>query len=283
MRNKKTLILGTISLVAVFTVIIFLIMPNFILSVVTPDINLKGENFDGIHLNQSINELEVDEITEDNRNPNFYHLSNGMRVESGYKLDVVIKKDTLTFTIYMDDFKMAQIITNYRVVSDSEVGPFVYASLGMKGVIVVEQDKETKTKINDLYEYVLTTYAGAKEVATLTTDLEYKSLGSDNAYEVCEHINGNYYKYDTEIIVTTFEEEAKETEADKHVVITTEKTSVMDEIKDKVDEWVDEFKDKFENNKAFKTASILLGTVLGILLLWGIVKIFKKIFRWLGR
>ncbi len=80
MRNKKTLILGTISIVAVFTVIIFLIMPNFILSVVTSDINLKGENFDGIHLNQNINELEVDEITEDNLNPNFYHLSNGMRV-----------------------------------------------------------------------------------------------------------------------------------------------------------------------------------------------------------
>jgi hypothetical protein len=138
-------------------------------------------------------------------------------------------------------------------------------------------------KINDLYEYVLTTYGGAKEVKVINTELEYATLGSDRAYEVYEHINGNYYNFDTEIIVTTFEEEAKPTEADKHVVITTEKPSVMDEIKDTVNEWVDGFKDKFENNDAFKTVSILLGTILGVFLVLGIIKIFKKIFRWLGR
>ena len=93
----------------------------------------------------------------------------------------------------------------------------------------------------------------------------------------------NYYNYQTTIIVTTFEEEAKETEADKHVVISTEKPSVMDEIKDTVNEWTDSFKDKFENNQAFRTVSMILGTVLGIFLILGIVKIFKKIFRWLGR
>ena len=80
MRNKKTLILGVISLVVVFLIISFLIAPNFTLSLVTPDINLKDENFDGVHLNQNINELNVDEISEDILNPNFYHLSNGVRI-----------------------------------------------------------------------------------------------------------------------------------------------------------------------------------------------------------
>ena len=36
-----------------------------------------------------------------------------------------------------------------------------------KSVIVVEQNKDTETKINDLYEYVLTTYGGAKEVKVI--------------------------------------------------------------------------------------------------------------------
>lgn len=210
-------------------------------------------------------------------------LFNGMRVESGYTLDVIISKDTITFTVYTNDFMVTRITTNYKVVSDSEVGPFVYAASGTKSVIVVEQNKDTKTTINDLYEYVLTTYGGAKEVEVLNTDLTYAALGDDRAYEVYEHINSNYYNFDTEIIVTTFEEEAKETEADKHIVITTEKPTVMDEIKDKVDEWVDGFKDKFENNETFRTISMLLGAVLGILLIWGIIKIFKKLFRWLGR
>ena len=80
MKNKKTLILGTISSVAVLTIIIFLIAPNFILSVITPDINLKGESIGGIILNQDINELNIGEISEDILNPNLYHLSNGVRI-----------------------------------------------------------------------------------------------------------------------------------------------------------------------------------------------------------
>ena len=210
-------------------------------------------------------------------------LFSGIRVDSGYKLDAVVTKKTITLTLYTNDIMVARITTNYQVVSDSELGPFVYAGLGTKGVIVVEQNKDTKTNINDLYEYVLTTHVGAKEVEVINTDLTYAALGDDRVYEVYEHINGNYYNFDTEIIVTTFEEEAKPSEADKHVVITTEKPSVMDEIKDTVNEWVDGLKDKFENNETFKTVSVLLGTVLGILMLWGIYRIFKKIFRWLGK
>ena len=210
-------------------------------------------------------------------------LFSGSRVDSGYTLDAVISKKSITFTVYTNDFMVARITTNYRVVSDSEVGPFVYAGLGRKSVIVVEQNKDTETNINDLYEYVLTTYGGAKEAKVINTELEYATLGSDRAYEVYEHINGNYYNFDTEIIVTTFEEEAKPTEADKHVVISTEKPSVMDEIKDIVNEWADGFKDKYENNDAFKAVSILLGTLLGVFLVLGIIKIFKKIFRWLRK
>ena len=207
----------------------------------------------------------------------------GIRVEKGYTLDAVISKNSITFTIYTNDFMVARVTTNYRVVSDSEVGPFVYAGLSTKGVIVVEQNVDSKVSINELYEYVLTTYAGAKEVEPINTTLTYSELGSDDFYEVYEHINSNYYNYDTEIIVTTFEEEAKETESDKHIVINVEKPSIEDEIDDTVDNWTDEFKNQFENNKIFKTGSIILGTILGILILWGIYKIFRNIFRWLKR
>lgn len=60
--------------------IVFLITPNFVLSLITADINLKGENFNGIHLNENITKLDPDQISKDTLNPNFYYLSNGMRV-----------------------------------------------------------------------------------------------------------------------------------------------------------------------------------------------------------
>ena len=208
---------------------------------------------------------------------------NGIQVSSGYKLDAVISKDTITFSVYLNDTLVTRITTKPHVVKNSEVGPFIYAGLGHRGVIVVEQDKETTAKIQDLYEYVLTNVAGAKEVNSINTTLSYSELGSDRFYEVYEHINNNYYNYQTTIIVTTFEEEAKETEADKHVVISTVKPSIMDEITEKAEKLFEEFKTKFENNKAFKTLALVLGSVLGLLLLWGIYSIFRKFFRWLRK
>ena len=80
MKNKGILILGSISLVVVFLVISFLFAPNNMLSLVTRDISLKDENFDGIYLNENINKLNANEISEDILNPNFYYLSNGLRV-----------------------------------------------------------------------------------------------------------------------------------------------------------------------------------------------------------
>ena len=79
MKNKGRL-LGSTGLIVVFLMIVFLITPNFVLSLITADINLKGENFNGIHLNENITKLNFDQISKDTLNPNFYYLSNGMRV-----------------------------------------------------------------------------------------------------------------------------------------------------------------------------------------------------------
>ena len=100
MRNKKKLIIGTISLVAIisaFIVVIFLTAPNFILSMITPDINLEDENFNGIHLNQNITEFNKADISVDIDNPNFYNLSNGVRLitdENGDINNIAITHDT---------------------------------------------------------------------------------------------------------------------------------------------------------------------------------------------
>ena len=57
----------------------------------------------------------------------------------------------------------------------------------------------------------------------------------------------------------------------------------IDDIKDKVNDWFEDFKTKFEENKAVKAATIAFGCITGILLIYGIYVIFKKLFKWLGR
>jgi len=76
MSNKKKLILGSISLIIIFPIIIM----GILLSVATSDINLKDENFDGIDLMQNINKLYVDKSKEDINNPHIHYLSNGIRI-----------------------------------------------------------------------------------------------------------------------------------------------------------------------------------------------------------
>lgn len=100
MRNKKKFIIGTISLVAIistFTIVIFLTAPNFILSVITSDINLEDENFNGIRLNENINVYKKANISVDINNPNFYNFSNGVRLitdENGTINNIAITHDT---------------------------------------------------------------------------------------------------------------------------------------------------------------------------------------------
>ena len=100
MRNKKKLIMWTISVVIIMstcTLVIFLTAPNFSMSVITPDINLEDENFNGIYLNQNINEFNKADVSVDINNPNFYNFSNGASLitdENGNINNIAITHDT---------------------------------------------------------------------------------------------------------------------------------------------------------------------------------------------
>ena len=85
MTNKKKLILGIICSVVIFLIVIIITPSNFILSVITPDIALKDENFDSIDLKKNINKLNVDENLEDSNNPDSHYLSNGIRIITNEK------------------------------------------------------------------------------------------------------------------------------------------------------------------------------------------------------
>lgn len=87
--KKKKYLLGFISLVAILIVSIFYLN--------TSEISLDNENFNGINLNQNINEFNEGDFSVDSNNQNFYNLYNGLRLktdENGSITSIAITHDT---------------------------------------------------------------------------------------------------------------------------------------------------------------------------------------------
>ena len=56
---------------------------------------------------------------------------------------------------------------------------------------------------------------------------------------------------------------------------------LVDNVKDGMNDWFNDFKTKFEENKAVKTASIIIGTITGVLLIYGVYLLIRKFIKWL--
>ena len=60
-------------------------------------------------------------------------------------------------------------------------------------------------------------------------------------------------------------------------------TAPEETVSEKVEGWMNGFKEKMESNKAFKISMIALGSVLGILLVYGAFLLIRKFTKWLKR
>lgn len=61
------------------------------------------------------------------------------------------------------------------------------------------------------------------------------------------------------------------------------KESLFDKTTEEIKEWTSNIKDKIENNKALKVSMIVVGSVTGILLIYGAYLLIRKIIKWLRR
>ena len=50
--------------------------------------------------------------------------------------------------------------------------------------------------------------------------------------------------------------------------------------KEKFDNFFDNLKSKYEENNVFRILTITLGSILGLLLIYGAYKLIKKIIKW---
>ena len=87
--------------------------------------------------------------------------------------------------------------------------------------------------------------------------------------------NGSYYSYEYNVEIANLDSVIKTNDVTVDGVEASGET-----VSDKLNNFFDDFKAKFEENNAFKAATIALGTITGVLLLWGAWAILKKILKW---
>lgn len=100
-------------------------------------------------------------------------------------------------------------------------------------------------------------------------------LADDMNLQVTQTYIGSTYKNGNIDVVVS---------GDSRLLNTSEEDNNQTDVKDEgTNDIFNDFKDNFENNQTFKTMSIILGTILGLVLIYVIYLIIRKIHKWLKK
>jgi len=197
---------------------------------------------------------------------------NGSKVTDEYTVKVSTNSKTITIEFFdKNDEKLYGFTSTYKVVKDSKYNFIAATSVYNTGIIIADTQN---VKVGDFMNEVM------KNVVSLSaygfeSNVMMSTTGPTHLEGTMHSINQNYYAYDYTLEVM----DVKKAVAESKVEVN--KASISDEIKNQVDEWTNTFKDKFESNKAFKVTMMAVGTLLGIVFLYGIFLFIKKFCKWL--
>lgn len=174
--------------------------------------------------------------------------------------------------IYKTQIKLEQIESDYSYIFARSY-KFDYGHL-----IMNKQTKAPEYDINNIMLDIIPRFRGLMKPFATEAVVDFTKEGLTDVDGIYQVGNGSYYEYEYNIEVANI----------KHLVRTNEVTvdgngPVGETVSDRLNDFVDDFKTRFEENKVFKAATIALGTITGILILWAIYAIFRKLFKWLRR
>ena len=196
----------------------------------------------------------------------------------------VTEKDG-SFTIKISDSvkTIAESKGKITKLEESTVGEFIFVkhpAIGY-GTILVDVNEESKHNLKEVYTYVMSNEMSAASITASSdiTKIDFKTETEGLITSSYRHTNEETYDSTIEYQVLDIDKLIETSKAE----IEVEKENFFDKTKDKLTDWFEDFKTKFEENKAVKAATIAFGCITGILLIYGIYVIFKKLFKWLGR
>lgn len=205
---------------------------------------------------------------------------NGIKVSDEYQVKATYNTKTITWTILVEDEEVYTCETSYKKVKDSQVGNFIYADITEYETSILLLEKGTDSKFEDIYNHVLVNYAEVNEEALTEVEVDLSKVNETTITAVYEHTDKNFFEHQMQVYVVDLVDEIKDSTAE----ITKDKLTfdeLVDNVKDGMNDWFNDFKTKFEENKAVKTASIIIGTITGVLLIYGVYLLIRKFIKWL--
>lgn len=203
-------------------------------------------------------------------------LKDGKQVKENYTVEYTTKENSkdVEAIFKLDDKEILKTTFHLQEI-ESDI-PYIFTratSFDTGYLILSKQEKNPTYTLNDVMKEVISSFRTllvpfeTKETIDFTKD-STKTL--EGTYPLG---NGSYYAYEYTIEV----EDIKKSVETNDVMVDGKAAPK------KEDSIFNNFKDNFENNPAFKTMSIILGTILGLVLIYVIYLIIHKLYKWLKK
>lgn len=240
---------------------------------------------------------------------NYMLQKDGKRTDEEKEVILHVDEDTLSVIIKVDGKIVASTVSKLHELDTKDYGEFIYLQNpgAYYGVLLYDTTSKTTKTPAQIYDYLLNEITNAKTIPA--PDFKDFSLTTPSSVDISSsliHTNGNTYKVEMECLsfdlsqakdISTPDISHKQEDTpknpdnkDKDKEETPNKDKDKEEDKNQSDvkdegtsNIFNDFKDNFENNKTFKTMSIILGTILGLVLIYVGYRIIKKIHKWLKK
>lgn len=238
---------------------------------------------------------------------NYILQKDGIRTDEEKEVSFSVDGDTLSTMIKVDGKIVASVVTKPQKLDTKEYGEFIYLQnvATFNGVFLFDTTSTTTKTPTEIYQYLLNEVTNAKIVPA--SDFKEFSLTTPSSVDISSsliHTNGNTYKIEMECLsfdlsqakdlsnpeITYKQDTPPDKDKEETPDSSTDKDKDKEEDKNQSDvkdegtnDIFNDFKDNFENNKTFKTMSIILGTILGLVLIYVAYLIGRKIFKWLKK
>lgn len=211
---------------------------------------------------------------------------NGFPVDFEYTTKIQIRNNFISFEFLKGEEKVYSFGTTYQVIKNSPYTFISAISPYNTGILITNtQDAQVSTFMNEVMPLVKTTRT------EYTSNVSLALKGNTKLEGIYQLPDSNFYEYDYTVMALSIPEEVTNSKASIEYGKDTPTQPFDPETPDKKDEKEDkkdndilnDFKENFENNKAFKTMSIILGTILGLVFIYVIYLLAKKIYKWLKK
>lgn len=147
------------------------------------------------------------------------------------------------------------------------------------GYLIMKKEQASPTyTLKDVMIDVVSQFRGLMSPFTTDATINFTKTGKADVDGVYQIGNGAYYSYEYDVEVLNLEQTIKANE-----VVIDGKAQMGETVTDKFQNALEEFKEKFKESNGFKAASIAIGSITGILLLYGLYVLIRKIIKWLRK